>query len=288
MNPFQTLIRQARGPLLLPGVHDALSARMGEALGFDGLCVGGAAVGIMQFALPDIGLQSFGEYRDSVARIRAGSALPIMLDAEDGFGDAKAVTRTVRSFEQMGIEALILEDLMPLLAGEAVRTLPLPEMSAKLAAALRARRSSDTWIVGRTDAAHAGRHEEVVERARHFEDLGVDAVLATGLRSLDDMKRLRDSVKLPLIALVVEPKPWIAPTLAEAEAMGYEIVMHAAALMLNVVAATRAALGALKAGPGGAAPGLEPTLATLGPLLAAGDWQQIDRDARTTPPPASP
>lgn len=280
MNPFQTRIQKGGRPLLLPGVHDALSARVGEALGFDGLCVGGAAVGIMQFALPDIGLQSFGEYRDSVARIRAGSTLPIMLDAEDGFGDAKAVTRTVRSFEQMGIAGLIFEDLMPLVAGEPVRTLSLPEMSAKLAAALRARASSDTWIVGRTDVAHAGRHDEVVERARRFEDLGVDAVLATGLRSLDDMKRLRDSVKLPLIALVVETKPWVAPTLVEVEAMGYEIVMHAAALMLNVVAATRTALGALKSGPGGAAPGLETTLSALGPLLAAGDWQQIDRDAR--------
>lgn len=279
MNRFQALIRQGR-PLVLPGVHDALSARVGEQLGFDGLCVGGAAVGIMQFALPDIGLQSFGEYRDGVARIRAASSLPIMLDAEDGFGDAKAVTRTVRSFEQLGIAGLILEDLMPLVTGEPVRTVPLPEMSAKLEAALRARASTDTWIVGRTDAAHAGRHEEVAERARRFEDIGVDAVLATGLRSLEDMKRLRESVKLPLIALVVETKPWIAPTLEEVEAMGFEIVMHAAALMLNVVAATRAALGALRTGHAGSAAAHGPTLAALGPLLAADEWQQVDLAAR--------
>ena len=283
MNRFQALIRQGR-PLVLPGVHDALSARVGEQLGFDGLCVGGAAVGIMQFALPDIGLQSFGEYRDGVARIRGASSLPIMLDAEDGFGDAKAVTRTVRSFEQLGIAGLILEDLMPLVSGEPVRTIPLPEMSAKLEAALRARASTDTWIVGRTDVAHAGRHEEVAERARRFEDIGVDAVLATGLRSLDDMRRLRDSVKLPLIALVVETKPWFAPTLEEVDAMGFEIVMHAAALMLNVVAATRTALGALRTGHANSAASHGPTLAALGPLLAAGEWQQVDLAARDAAP----
>ncbi|HVR52069.1 MAG TPA: isocitrate lyase/PEP mutase family protein [Pseudorhodoferax sp.] len=279
MNRLQQGIGQGR-PLLLPGVHDALSARVAEQLGFEGLCVGGAAVGITQCALPDIGLQSFGEYHASVSRIRSATELPILLDAEDGFGDAKAVTRTVRSFERLGISGMILEDLVPLRTGEPVSTVPLDEIGAKLEAALRARASADTWIVGRTDVAHAGRPDEVVARARRFQEIGVDAVLATGLTSLDEMQRLRDSVRLPLIALVVETKPWIAPTLAQVEALGYEIVMHAAALMLSVVGATRASLEALKHGGVAAPNGLQTTLAALGPLLRTEDWRQVDLAAR--------
>ena len=278
MNRFQALIRPGR-TLLLPGVHDALSARMAEQLGFEGLCVGGAAVGIMQFALPDIGLQSFGEYRDCVGRIQSGSKLPIMLDAEDGFGDAKSVTRTVRTFEQMGVDALILEDLLPFVAGKPPRTLPLAEATAKLEAALRARRSSDTWIVGRTDVAHAGDHAAVAQRAQRFEEIGVDAVLATGLRDLDDMRRLRDRVQVPLIALVVQTKPWVAPSLKEASHAGYEILMHAASLMLQVVGATREGLTSLRDRDQPIWPSLAPTLEGMSELLCTGAWNSIDISA---------
>ena len=279
MNRFEALIRPGR-TLLLPGVHDALSARMAEQLGFEGLCVGGAAVGIMQFALPDIGLQSFGEYRDCVGRIQSGSALPMMLDAEDGFGDAKSVTRTVRAFEQMGVDALILEDLLPFVAGKPPRTLPLAEATAKLEAALRARRSSDTWIVGRTDVAHAGDHAAVAKRAQRFEEIGVDAVLATGLRDLDDMRRLRDRVQMPLIALVVQTKPWVAPSIEEASHAGYEILMHAASLMLQVVGATREGLTALRDRYQPVWPSLAPTLESMGELLRTGAWNGVDISAK--------
>ena len=281
MNRFESLIRPGRA-LLLPGVHDALSARMAEQLGFEGLCVGGAAVGIMQFALPDIGLQSFGEYRDCVGRIQSGSTLPIMIDAEDGFGDAKSVTRTVRAFEQMGVDALILEDLLPLVAGKPIRTLSLAEATIKLEAALRARRSAGTWIVGRTDVAHAGDHAAVAQRARRFEEIGVDAVLATGLRDLEDMRRLRGCVQVPLIALVAQTKPWVAPSLEEASHEGYEILMHAASLMLQVVAATREGLTSLRDRCQPTWPSLTPTLEGMGKLLCTGAWNGIDTYAETS------
>lgn len=281
MNPFKALIRQ-KAPLVLPGVHDALSARIAEDLGFQGLCIGGAATGITQFALPDVGLLSFGEYRDSIARTCAGSRLPVLLDAEDGFGDAKAVTRTVRAFEQLGIAGLILEDLVPLRAGQPVSVVPLDTMQAKLKAALAARASDDTWVVGRTDAAHAGRHDDVCARAKRFEQLGVDAVLATGLRDLDDMKRLRDAVGVPLIALVVETKPWVRPSRDDVRALGFEIVMHAAALMLAVADAARNTLGALR--DGSALPAVPASgLAALQHSLRVGEWQRLD----TAFPPAA-
>ncbi len=274
MNPFQNLIRSG-SPLVLPGVHDALSARLAEDAGFQGLCIGGAATGITQFALPDIGLLSFGEYRDSVARTCAGTRLPVLLDAEDGFGDAKAVTRTVRAFEQLRIAGLILEDLVPLRAHEPISVAPLQEMQRKLEAALAARTHGDTWIVGRTDAAHASLHEEVCIRARCFEQLGVDAILATGLRDLDDMKRLRDSVSVPLIALVVETKPWVRPSLEQVAAIGFEIVMHPAALMLALTRAAHHTLVSLREGAA-LAPAPDPVQQVLQHALRVREWQQID------------
>jgi len=260
-------------------VHDALSARMAEDLGFQGLCIGGAATGIVQFALPDIGLLSFGEYSDCVARIGASTRLPVLLDAEDGFGDAKAVTRTVRGFERMGIAGLIIEDLVPLAAGAPVSVVPVPVIQAKLEAALAARASDDTWIVGRTDAGHANLHEEVCRRARRFEEVGVDALLATGLRDLDDMKRLRDAVDLPLIALVVETKPWVRPTRDDILAAGFEIAMHPAALMLAVAETARSTLTALRDGTALPAPPSS-QLGALQRSLRVDEWQRLDARAQ--------
>jgi 2,3-dimethylmalate lyase len=150
---FACLSRTGK-PLLLPGAHDALSARMIEDAGFTAYGIGDSALSATQLAMPDAGLQSFGEYRDGVARIMEGSSLPLMVDGENGFGDAKAVTRTVRSFEKLGVAAIAFEDLVfppPLNRPPAV--IAQAEMEAKLNAALGAR--NKMLIIGRTDAAYA-------------------------------------------------------------------------------------------------------------------------------------
>jgi 2,3-dimethylmalate lyase len=274
MTTFHALLAASAGtPLLLPGAHDALSARLIEATGFAAYGIGGSALSATQLGLPDIGLQSFGEYRDAVGRIMEGSALPVMVDGENGFGDAKAVTRTVRCFERMGVGGLALEDLaFPPQLGRAPSVIARKDMCAKLNAALRARTGSGLFLIGRTDAAYTVDLEEALIRVREFEGFGVDAVLATGLRDLDAYRRLRDAVRIPILAVVVPGSPWFAPSVDELTRLGIEAALYPAAILSRMLGAMREGLESIR--PIQAAPAQETSLPGL---LRVAEWTEIDR-----------
>lgn len=277
MSTFKALLAQRAGPLLLPGAHDALSARMIEAAGFSAYGIGGAAVAATQLALPDIGAHSFGEYRDTVARILEGSHLPVMVDGENGFGDAKAVTRTVRSFERLGVGGLALEDLVfPPRLGRPPAVIPLGEMQTKLTAALAARQDEGFYLIGRSDAAHAVNLDEALRRAQAFEAWGVDAVLLPGLPDLQAYQRLRDAVRVPIFAVVVPGSPWFAPSVDALHSVGIEAALYPAALLFRITQAMGDALDSIRqGGQGAAAPGFGP--GSLARLLKTADWAAIDQ-----------
>ena len=264
------------GPLLIPGAHDALSARMIEAAGFTAYGIGGSALSATQLALPDAGLQSFGEYRDAVARIMGGSELPVLVDGENGFGDAKAITRTVQSFERMGVSGIAIEDLIfPPLLDRRPGLIAREEIYAKLAAALAARRDPSLFVIGRTDAALIAGLDEVILRAREFVSLGVDGVIATGLADLDAYKRLRDAVSVPVIAVVVPGTPWFAPTPAQLRDAGIEAALYPAAMLWRMVIAAQEGLEAIRTCNGALPPGQ--ALPNLPGLLGQAQWAAIDR-----------
>jgi 2-methylisocitrate lyase-like PEP mutase family enzyme len=269
---FNTLARTGM-PLLLPGAHDALSARMIEDAGFAAYGVGGSALAATQLAMPDAGLQSFGEYRDGVARIMEGSSLPLMVDGENGFGDSKAVTRTVRSFEKLGVAAIAFEDLVfppPLNRPPAV--IPQVEMEAKLKAALAAR--VKMLIIGRTDAAYAVGLEEAIVRAQAFAAMGVDGLIVPGLPDLDAYKRLRAAVSVPIIAVIVPGSPWYAPNQKELAEAGIEAALYPAAILWRIIAATSQGLDAIKTGNGEGPEDFDPR--SIAALLKLPEWAAID------------
>ena len=275
MTNFHTLL-QSRTPLLLPGAHDALSARMIEAAGFSAYGVGGAALSAVQLGLPDVGLQSFGEYREAVGRILEASTLPVMIDGENGFGDVKAVTRTVRRFERMGVGGLAFEDLVfPPPLGRPPAVIARAEMVAKLEAALAARNDEALFIVGRTDAAHAVSEDEAILRARLYQATGVDAVLATGLANLAAYQRLRDAVTVPIVAVVVPGSPWFAPTLADLTRVGIEAALYPAALLSRLLPAISDGLNAIRDADGAPPSGFD--LRSIGEVLKTADWLEVDR-----------
>ena len=269
---FDCLSRTGK-PLLLPGAHDALSARMIEDAGFKAYGIGGSALSATQLAMPDAGLQSFGEYRDGVARIMEGSSLPLMVDGENGFGDVKAVTRTVRSFERLGVAAIAFEDLVfPPPLNRPPSVIAQAEMEAKLSAALAARK--DMLIIGRTDAAYAVGLDEAIIRAKAYAALGVDGLIVPGLPDLDAFKRLRAAVALPIIAVIVPGSPWYAPSqdeLAEAEV---EAALYPAAILWRIMAATSQGLDAIRAGNGEGPDGFDPR--SIAGLLRLPEWAAID------------
>jgi 2-methylisocitrate lyase-like PEP mutase family enzyme len=260
-------------PLLLPGAHDALSARMIEDGGFAAYGIGGSALSATQLAMPDVGLQSFGEYRDGVMRIMEGSRLPLMVDGENGFGDAKAVTRTVRSFEKLGVAAIAFEDLVfPPPLGRPPAVIAQAEMEAKLNAALAAR--EDMLIIGRTDAAYAVGLDEAIARAKAYAALGVDGLIVPGLAELDAYKRLRAAVAVPIIAVVVPGSPWYAPSQDELAEAGIEAALYPAAILWRIIAATAQGLEAIRSSGGAGPDGFDPR--SIGALLKLPEWAAID------------
>lgn len=263
-------------PLLMPGAHDALSARLIEDAGFAAYGIGGAALSATQLALPDVGLQSFGEYRDAVARIMEGSRLPLMVDGENGFGDVKATVRTVTSFEKLGVDAIAFEDLvLPPRLGQPPAVVPAEEMIAKLDAALAARRSDDFGIVGRTDSAYAADVDEALRRAALYAATGIDALIVPGLPGLDDFRRLRDAVTIPIIAVVVPGTPWFAPTEEDLIGIGIEAAVYPVAVLTRVVTAIQQGLHTIRNENGAPAAGFD--MASMGTHLRVGSWIAIDQ-----------
>jgi 2-methylisocitrate lyase-like PEP mutase family enzyme len=262
-------------PLLIPGAHDAFCASIIEAAGFSAYGVGGAALAATQLALPDAGLQSFGEYRDAVARIIEGSDLPLMVDGENGFGDVKAVTRTVQSFEKMGVDAIAFEDLvMPPKLGQPPKVVSREEINAKIKAALNARKSDGIQIIARTDSAYAVSVEEAIARVTEYAAFDVDGLIVPGLPNLDAYQQLRDAVNIPIIAVVATGSPWFTPSVNELIQVGIEAAVYPTAIISRLVLAIQEGLEAIRSENGALPAGFD--LSILGNYLKTSSWAEID------------
>src|SRR5947209_9643936 len=155
-------------PLLLPAAHDALTARLIERAGFKAYQVGGFALNGARHAYPDLDLTHYGEERDGVRDIIAASSLPVLIDADDGYGDVKNVTRTIRGYEALGASALFFEDqVAPKRCGhlKGKEVIPAEAMASKVKAAVGARVNPDLFLVARTDAIAASGLDEALRRA---------------------------------------------------------------------------------------------------------------------------
>src|SRR3954467_10075676 len=173
-------------PLLLPAAHDALTARLITRAGFKAYQVGGFALAGARYAFPDIDLVQFYEENEAIRQVVAASPLPVLVDAGDGFGDVKNVTRTVRGYEELGVSAIFIEDQKtPISCGQMGKkeVVPIKEMCGKVKAALAARRNADTFILARTDGRGAANVTEALKRGAAYRDAGADGVYVEGLRN---------------------------------------------------------------------------------------------------------
>jgi 2-methylisocitrate lyase-like PEP mutase family enzyme len=233
-----TLRERLKGPkiLLAPGVYDALSALLAEQAGFEAVYLSGASLAHTRLGRPDIGLVTGSEVENTVANIRERIALPIIVDADTGYGNALNVMRTVRSLERAGASAIQLEDqTTPKRCGhlDGKSVISAAEMVGKLNAALDARANAETLIVARTDAAATHGFDAALERAERYLEAGADVLFVEAPPSIDDMKAAtaRFNGRAPLLANMVEGgKTPILPA-AELEALGFAIVIFAAGLV---------------------------------------------------------
>ena len=233
---------------MAPGVHDPLSARLIEQAGFEVAYVGGASFSYGQLAFSDLGVAGLDEMREHIRRVRAATALPLVVDADCGFGDVLNVRRTVREYAQAGADAIQIEDqVYPKRCGHLVgrEVVDQHEAVVRIRAALDARPSGDVLIIARTDARTALGLDEVIARARAFEAAGADVVFPESLESVGEYKAVRDAVSVPLVANMVEGGRSPDLSAAEIEAMGYNIALFPGSVTRAVTYAVRSVLRTL-------------------------------------------
>jgi 2-methylisocitrate lyase-like PEP mutase family enzyme len=196
-------------PLLAPGVNDALSALIAEQAGFEALYLSGASIAYTKLGRSDVGLTTATEVEETLARITERVSLPVIVDADTGFGNALNVQRTVRAFERGGAAMIQLEDQgFPKRCGhlDGKSVIPTAEACGKLRAALDARRRADTLILARTDALAIEGIDAALDRAEAYLACGVDALFVEALRTHEQMDAAcrRFAARVPLLANMVE------------------------------------------------------------------------------------
>ncbi|QFG26200.1 isocitrate lyase/PEP mutase family protein [Actinomadura sp. WMMB 499] len=229
-------------PVPAAGCHDALSARLAEAAGFEAVHLSGALVGASELGLPDLGFTGASDMLGALRRVVAGTGVPIVADADTGYGDPPQVAETVRRYEREGAAALHLEDqVQPKRCGHApgVEIVDLPVALARLEAAVSVRRR--LVVIARTDALRAAGPAEMLRRVAAFAAAGADAIMAEGVVDADLLLRVRDAARgLPLVVNCSAAGPPADPADALGRA-GARLVLYPVAAALAGAAAMREA-----------------------------------------------
>ncbi|MBR9651319.1 isocitrate lyase/PEP mutase family protein [Thalassovita aquimarina] len=216
--------------LVAPGVYDGLTAALAEQAGFEALYLSGAAVAYTRLGRPDIGLTSVTEMADTMALIRDRVDLPVVIDADTGFGNALNAQRTMRLYERAGANALQVEDqTYPKRCGHlSDKTLiSKSEMEGKLKGMADARASEDTLIIARTDAIAVEGFEAAIDRAEAYVEAGADVLFIEAPRTGDELARVANHFRgrIPLLANMVEGGATPIKSAADLEQLGFDIVI---------------------------------------------------------------
>jgi 2-methylisocitrate lyase-like PEP mutase family enzyme len=220
----------AAGTVLAPGVYDALSALVAEQAGFSALYLSGASIAYTRLARSDIGLTTYSEVEDTLARIAERVSAAVIVDADTGFGNALNTQRTVRGFERAGAAMIQLEDqTFPKRCGhlDGKSVIPAAEMCGKLRAAVDARLNASTLILARTDALASEGLDAALDRAEAYLEAGADALFIEALRTPDQMRTACDrfAARVPLLANMVEGGKTPVQDAGALAALGFRIVI---------------------------------------------------------------
>ena len=238
-----------RDALLVPGATNALGARIIADLGFEAVYVSGGGITNTQMALPDLSFISLPDLVQHVAAFRDAAGLPIIVDADTGFGNPLNARHTVRQLERAGASAVQLEDqVMPKRCGHFTgkEVVPAGDMVAKLKAACDARDDAAFMIIARTDARAPEGFDAAVERSLRYLEAGADAIFLEAPESVDEIRRIPGLIPAPhMINMVVGGRTPILER-AELKALGYAMVLYANAALQGAIYGMQQALGRLK------------------------------------------
>jgi len=247
-NSVRQLLTQ-HGQLVMPGVYDALSAKIAARAGFEVVFITGYSVSATLLGEPDFGLLTQTEVVGAATRICAAIDVPVIVDADTGYGNAINVIRTVEELTRAGAAGMFLEDqVWPKRCGhmQGKQVIPLEDYLNKLRAAIDARQGGDFFIVARSDARQALGLDQAIARGVAFKEAGADAVFIEAPRSIEELREIARHVPGPLVANMIErgATPLMGPL--DLKELGYELVVWPLAPLYSVAKTLAATYGTLR------------------------------------------
>src|SRR6185436_13205576 len=283
MNLRQTLkkLLNRKQLLVAPGCFDGLSALLVHEAGFEAAYLSGGAVA-RSMGIPDIGLVTMSEAIERAVQVVSVVSIPVIADADTGYGNAVNLVRTVREFERVGVAAIHIEDqITPKRCGhlDGKEVIPVAEMEAKLQAALAARTDPDFVIIARTDARGVNGFDDAIERARVFARVGVDAIFVEAPQSEEELAEIpRRLPGVPLLVNVFKGGKTPMLPMERLEKMGYRIAIYPSETQRAAIHAMRNALATLKRE--GTTESIDTTLTTFKErdrVVGLDEWQSIEK-----------
>jgi 2-methylisocitrate lyase-like PEP mutase family enzyme len=241
-------ILERRG-LLVPGAANALAARVIEDLGFEAVYLSGAGLTNSLWGMPDLGFISLPELAQHTVAIREAVNLPIIVDADTGFGNALNVWHCVRVLEQAGADAIQIEDqIMPKKCGHFANksVIPVDEMVGKIKAAVDGRICENLVIIARTDALSVEGFESAIERAQRYSEAGADVTFVEAPENIDLMRNIPQRLSVPQVVNVVVGGKTPVVAQKDLAAMGFGLVLYANVALQGAIAGMQQALAHLK------------------------------------------
>jgi len=240
---------KSKKPLVIPGVYDALGAKIAQKVGFDAMFQTGYGTSATLFGMPDFGFIGATETVDNARRICRAVSVPVIVDSDTGYGNALSVWKLVKELESAGASGIFLEDQRwPKRCGhmQGKDVVSQEEYTEKLGAAIDARESKDFIIVARTDARATKGLDEAIERGKQNKKTGADAVFVEAPRSIEEMKRIGKEINAPLVANMIEGGATPLRSAETLSKMGFNIILYPLSVLYANTFATMNILQELK------------------------------------------
>ena len=249
MKSIRKLLQNKSKPLVIPGVYDAIGAKIVEKIGFEAMFQTGYGTSATLLGMPDYGFIGSTETVDNARRICHAVSVPVIVDADTGYGNALTVDKLVRELETAGASGIFLEDQKwPKRCGhmKGKEVIPKDEYAEKLQAALDARSNKDFIIVARTDARATEGLDKAIERGLFYKKIGADAIFIEAPKTIQEMQKIGNSINAPLVANMIEGGATPIISKSKLHSMGFKIILYPLSVLFSNTFATFQTLKELK------------------------------------------
>lgn len=229
MKNLRKIINDPSKPLVIPGVYDAIGAKIAQKAGFEAMFQTGYGTSATLFGMPDYGFIGSTETIENARRICRAVSVPVIVDSDTGYGNALSVWKLVNELESAGASGIFLEDQRwPKRCGHmsGKEVIEKEEYAEKLQAALDARKNKDFIVVARTDARATRGLDDAIERGKYYRKIGADAVFVEAPKSIDEMKKIGKSINAPLVANMIEGGATPISSSTDLHMMGFKIILY--------------------------------------------------------------